>query len=299
MFTGLIERLGRVKSHSSDHSTITIQVLRREELTKYQSSLNPDPTSTAAKDDQGVLEFFNDMKEGDSISVDGVCLTVVEFSVDESSFDLNLAPETLSRSNLGSLKVDDLVNVERALSPSTRFGGHFVQGHVDRTGTIVSKTKDGDSIRMTIEFEEDSCESSKDGGVEEGTTKKATEYSKFLIPKGYITIDGISLTITGIENRESIRPGTTLKNRSTRVSIMLIPHTQLNVTLSLKSVASTVNLEFDMLVKTIINVIEYSLSDQLDRIINQALRSQLAQLGIQPSSSSTQDPIPPQPLELD
>jgi hypothetical protein len=79
---------------------------------------------------------------------------------------------------------------------------------------------------------------------------------------------------------------------------MLIPHTQLNVTLSLKSIASTVNLEFDMLVKTIINVIEYSLSDQLDRIINQALRSQLAQLGIQPSSS-TQDPIPQQPLELD
>jgi riboflavin synthase alpha subunit len=151
---------------------------------------------------------------------------------------------------------------------------------------------------MTIEYEEDSGESSKEGGVEEGTKKKATEYSKYLIPKGYITINGISLTITRIENKESIRPGTTLKNRSTRVSIMLIPHTQLNVTLSLKSIASTVNLEFDMLVKTIINVIEYSLRDQLNRIINQALRSQLAQLGIQPSSS-TQDPIPPQPLELD
>ncbi|OAV94480.1 riboflavin synthase, alpha subunit [Puccinia triticina 1-1 BBBD Race 1] len=297
MFTGLIERIGRVKSHSPNHDRIEIQVLRREELQRYQSSIVPNSTPPTEKD-VGVIAFFDDLRDGDSIAIDGVCLTVVKFSAIDSSFHLNLAPETLSRSNLGSLKVDDLVNVERALSPSTRIGGHFVQGHVDRTGRIVSKTKDEDSIRMTIEYEEDKWESANVRGAEEESKNKPQEYSKYLIPKGYITIDGISLTITGIEKAESsstTEAGAT-KNRTTRVSIMLIPHTQLNVTLSLKSVGSTVNLEFDMLVKTIVNVIEFSLIDQLDGIINRTLQSQLTKLGIQPPSPQE---AKPQPLELD
>ncbi|KNZ58460.1 riboflavin synthase, alpha subunit [Puccinia sorghi] len=298
MFTGLIERIGRVRSHSSNHDTITIQVLGREQLKKYQTSINSASTFTA--EEEGVEEFFANLRIGDSISIDGVCLTVVKFDLSDFSFDLNLAPETLSRSNLGSLKVDDLVNLERALSSSTRFGGHFVQGHVDRTGKVVSKTQDQDSIRMTIEFDQDQGDSSTEGG-EGGSKKQLQDHSKYLIPKGYITIDGISLTITSIEKPQpaltSVTAGVTA-NRKTKVSIMLIPHTQLNVTLSLKSIGSTVNLEFDMLVKTIVNVIEFSLVDQLDRIVNQALQSQLASLRLQ-SSSSQNTASTPTLLELD
>jgi len=299
MFTGLIERIGRVKSHSSNHDTITIQVLGREQLKKYQTSITSASTFTS-EEEEGVGEFFANLRIGDSISIDGVCLTVVKFDLLDFSFDLNLAPETLSRSNLGSLKVDDLVNLERALSSSTRFGGHFVQGHVDRTGKVVSKTQDQDSIRMTIEFEEDPGDSSTER-EEGGSKKKPPDHSKYLIPKGYITIDGISLTITSIEKPQpALTSGTAgpPANRKTKVSIMLIPHTQLNVTLSLKSIGSTVNLEFDMLVKTIVNVIEFSLVDQLDRIVNQALQSQLASLRLQ-SSSSQDTATTPALLELD
>ncbi|PLW20857.1 hypothetical protein PCANC_08255 [Puccinia coronata f. sp. avenae] len=293
MFTGLIERIGRVKSHSSNHDRITIQVLERNELKEYQASITSTSTSHA-EDEGGVQEFFTHLEIGDSIATDGVCLTVVNFDLSDFSFDLNLAPETLSRSNLGSLKVDNLVNLERALSSSTRFGGHFVQGHVDRTGKVVSKFKDQDSIRITIEFEEDERASAK-VGEDEGPTKQPQDHSKYLIPKGYITIDGISLTITSIEKLTNHDAGITT-NHKTQVSIMLIPHTQLNVTLSLKSIGSTVNLEFDMLVKTIVNVIEFSLINQLDRIVNQALKSQLATLRLQPSPSQNPDPAP---LELD
>ncbi|KAI7945671.1 hypothetical protein MJO29_012059 [Puccinia striiformis f. sp. tritici] len=289
MFTGLIERIGRVKSHSSNHDSITIQVLEPKQLSKYQASIT---SSTQEEEGEaGVGEFFDQLKIGDSIAIDGVCLTVVKFNTRDSSFDLNLAPETLSRSNLGTLKVDGLVNLERALSSSTRFGGHFVQGHVDRTGKVVSKTKDQDSIRMTIEFEEDD-----QSGVARGeeSEPKVVDHSKYLIPKGYITIDGISLTITSIEKVSKT------KNTTTRVSIMLIPHTQLNVTLSLKSMGDSVNLEFDMLVKTIVNVVEFSLVDQLERIVANALNSKLAALNLIPSSAADENSRHHElPLELD
>ncbi|KAH9455270.1 hypothetical protein Pst134EA_022744 [Puccinia striiformis f. sp. tritici] len=289
MFTGLIERIGRVKSHSSNHDSITIQVLEPKQLSKYQASIT---SSTQEEEGEaGVGEFFDQLKIGDSIAIDGVCLTVVKFDTRDSSFDLNLAPETLSRSNLGTLKVDGLVNLERALSSSTRFGGHFVQGHVDRTGKVVSKTKDQDSIRMTIEFEEDD-----QSGVARGeeSEPKVVDHSKYLIPKGYITIDGISLTITSIEKVSKT------KNTTTRVSIMLIPHTQLNVTLSLKSIGDSVNLEFDMLVKTIVNVVEFSLVDQLERIVANALNSKLAALNLIPSSAAAENSRHHElPLELD
>ncbi|KAI7942337.1 hypothetical protein MJO28_012364 [Puccinia striiformis f. sp. tritici] len=289
MFTGLIERIGRVKSHSSNHDSITIQVLEPKQLSKYQASIT---SSTQEEEGEaGVGEFFDQLKIGDSIAIDGVCLTVVKFDTRDSSFDLNLAPETLSRSNLGTLKVDGLVNLERALSSSTRFGGHFVQGHVDRTGKVVSKTKDQDSIRMTIEFEEDD-----QSGVARGeeSEPKVVDHSKYLIPKGYITIDGISLTITSIEKVSKT------KNTTTRVSIMLIPHTQLNVTLSLKSMGDSVNLEFDMLIKTIVNVVEFSLVDQLERIVANALNSKLAALNLIPSSAADENSLHHElPLELD
>lgn len=268
-----------MKAHSSNYDTISIELINQEDLVKYQSAL-PISASEDHQNNEHIgrnAEFFTDLKIGDSVSIDGVCLTVVQLDKSLLSFDVNLAPETLFRTNLGSLKVHDLVNLERALSSSTRFGGHFVQGHIDKTGKIVNKTQDKDSIRITIEYGQ-----TNDSNAE----FQEKGYSKYLIPKGYVTIDGISLTITSIDNQ----PTNTF-------SIMLIPHTQLNVTLSLKTIGSTVNLEFDMLVKSIVNVIEFSLKDQLERIVQQTFQSQIHLL--QHSKTPENNPSDPRNLSLD
>lgn len=265
MFTGLIERIGRVVAHSSNHDRLTIELIKDDddgrgvdssvEDDRGPSSINTD-TDTDIDTDTGAptrtteeVEFFRDLRIGDSVAIDGVCLTLVSLfhplsaSSPSTRFEVNLAPETLSRSNLGSLVLNDPVNLERALSPSTRFGGHFVQGHIDQTGTIVSKVADRDSIRMTIEY----------GGA---GSARSTDY---LIPKGYVTIDGISLTITSIDRLH------------TTFSIMLIPHTQAKVVLATKSIGQTVNIEFDMLVKSIVNVIDSNLDHRIRSIVQSCL----------------------------
>ncbi|MBW0538658.1 hypothetical protein O181_078373 [Austropuccinia psidii MF-1] len=226
MFTGLIEATGLLKSHGSEHSLITVEVIK---VGKYDKFLN---------------EFLKDVKDGDSISINGVCLTVIQLDSTSQTFSVNLAPETLSRSNLGKLQVNDKVNLERSLSSTTRFGGHFVQGHVDTIASIVSKEKDQDSLRFAFRFESPLAPNSP-------------SYSSYLIPKGYITIDGISLTLTNATQND--------------FSIMLIPHTQHLVTLTQKAVGDTVNIEFDMMVKTIVNVIENSLESNLERLIKKIM----------------------------
>jgi len=150
---------------------------------------------------------------GDSIAVDGVCLTVTRFK--ESRFEVGLAPETLSRTTLGKFVEGDRVNLERSLTPSSRMGGHFVQGHIDGTGTIVKKRPDGDSVWMEIEFD--------------------PEQMRYIVNKGFIAVDGISLTvIDAIENR---------------FSLMLVVYTQDHATLARKEVGDSVNIEVDILAK--------------------------------------------------
>jgi riboflavin synthase len=158
-------------------------------------------------------EVIKDAKIGDSISVNGTCLTVVEIKGFTMSFDLS--DETLRATNLGLLKPGGLVNLESSLRPDSKIGGHFVSGHVDGIGRIKSKTKIGDTFKLEIEVPE--------------------EILYFLIEKGSIAVDGISLTIVDI-----LKKGFT---------VIIIPHTAKLTTLGLKGTGDTVNIEVDMIGK--------------------------------------------------
>jgi len=151
---------------------------------------------------------------GCSIAVNGACMTAV--ALDGDLFTVNVAPESLSKTNLGILKAGDLVNVERSMKQSDRISGHCVQGHVDCTGPILDYKIDGDSLRVRI-------------GAEELIAKG------LIVPKGYICVDGASLTVVEV-NRDSF-------------TLMLIAHTQQVVTLPLKNVGDRVNLEADCMGK--------------------------------------------------
>jgi riboflavin synthase len=157
---------------------------------------------------------MKDMTEGASIAVNGVCLTAVDLRPD--SFAADLAPETLRRSNLGDLRAGSRVNLERPLSPTGRLSGHIVQGHVDDTGEFVSLEALGDenwwlNIRVPAELD------------------------AFLVFKGSIAIDGISLTIAALEGD--------------LLSVTIIPHTYRNTTLGGYRLGARLNLECDILAK--------------------------------------------------
>jgi riboflavin synthase len=150
---------------------------------------------------------------GDSLSVNGVCLTIADKKSDELSFDLS--DETLRSSNLGNLRKDDLVNLEPSLSPDSKIGGHFVTGHVDTVGTIRAKVKSGDMVKFEI-----------------GAPIQVTD---FLVGKGSVAVDGISLTVVDI-----LKDG---------FSLVIIPHTAKMTTLGFKGPGDTVNIEVDILGK--------------------------------------------------
>ncbi|KIJ54331.1 hypothetical protein M422DRAFT_25252 [Sphaerobolus stellatus SS14] len=198
MFTGLIELLGKVSAIVPLDST-------------ESGGGGWSMTVSEAK------EILADCHIGDSISINGTCVTVTEFT--EDSFKAGLAPETLEKTNLGQLKVGDYVNLERAMAAHVRFGGHFVQGHVDTTAKIVSKTPDENSIRFLFQLPEGS------------------NLLPYIIPKGYIAIDGTSLTVTSVSDAERT------------FGVMLIAHTQTKVILANKALGDTVNIEVDMLGK--------------------------------------------------
>ena len=187
MFTGIIEEIGKVQAiqHGGNSSFIKIQA-------------------------EKILE---DIHEGDSIAVNGVCLTVIEF--DKNNFRADVMNETLRRSSLGSLKNGSPVNLERAMPANGRFGGHIVSGHIDGTGTILSVKNDGIAVWYTI-----------------STTP---EIMRYIIEKGSIAIDGISLTVA--EVGDSI------------FSVSIIPHTSEKTILSYKKTGDIVNLENDIIGK--------------------------------------------------
>ena len=157
---------------------------------------------------------MSDMAEGASIAVNGVCLTAVDIRPD--SFAADLAPETLRRSNLGDLRPASRVNLERPLSPTGRLSGHIVQGHVDATGEFLALDSLGDEnwwLRIRV----------------------PADLDPFLVYKGSIAIDGISLTIAALE--------------SDVLSVTVIPHTYRNTTLSGYRIGARLNLECDVLAK--------------------------------------------------
>lgn len=187
MFTGIVETVGQVVNLLEQGGVLTM-------------------TLQAA-------EIASQVKIGDSVAVNGVCLTVVDFNSQE--FLVQLVPETLNRTNLGELKLHDEVNLETAAKPTTALGGHFVQGHIDTTTEIISIDAQGDAELITFK------------------TPKA--YSQYLVNKGYITIDGMSLTI--IEANDDC------------FTITLIPHTKAVTVSQHYQPGISVNIEVDILAK--------------------------------------------------
>lgn len=187
MFTGLIETTGKVK-----------EARRRGGM--LELAIEPEA--------QGF-----ELKPGDSVAVDGLCLTVVEWS--GSSFQVEVSPESLQRSTLGELRVGARVNLERALRLSDRLGGHLVQGHVDGVGRVEEKRPEGEFVRLEISAPE--------------------EILRYLVEKGSVAVDGISLTVNGVSGR--------------RFWVMLIPETLRRTTLGEKAVGRKVNLESDLIAK--------------------------------------------------
>ena len=183
MFTGITEELGKV------------------------SLLQPNKLVVKARK---VLEGTG---IGDSVSVNGACLTVVELGSDY--FGVEVVPETMRRTNLGLLKVGDEVNLERPLALGGRLGGHLVQGHVDERGKVVSLRPEGDAVVMRFQA--------------------PREVMRYVVVKGFIAIDGISLTVA--------------ERDETSFTVSVIPHTRQNTTLGKRRVGDTVNLEVDIIAK--------------------------------------------------
>jgi riboflavin synthase len=182
-----------------------------EEVGEVRRLLRHDAGARLEIDCRTVL---SDATPGVSIAVNGVCLTAVE--ADASHFSADLAPETLKRSNLGALQTGSLVNLERPLSLSTRLSGHMVQGHVDGTGELQLLEQLGDGnwwLRVGVPF----------------------DLNRYVIEKGSITLDGISLTIAGVG--EGV------------VSIAIIPHTYAATNLRTRKRGDRINIEVDLIAK--------------------------------------------------
>lgn len=159
---------------------------------------------------------FNDIREGESIAVQGVCLTVLTHVSDDLQFDVS--PETLARSTLGYLQPGDRVHLERALQVGERMGGHYVSGHVDTRAYLASKRALGDYVEISIAgFSE--CD------------------MLYLLPKGSIAVDGVSLTINAVEQGQ--------------VRLLLVPHTCTQTVLDHYVIGTEVNIEFDYLARLV------------------------------------------------
>lgn len=183
MFTGIVEEMGVIREKGNDFLVI---------------------------DARQVLE---DLKQGDSIAINGVCLTVTEFTKD--SFKVDIMTETLKLTNLNTLSIGDKVNLERAMRLGDRIGGHLVSGHIDGLGKIVDKVVEGENWIFEISV--------------------ATELSKYIIKKGSVAVEGISLTVAEVSVE--------------RFKICLIPHTLKETTLGKKNIGNLLNIEVDMIGK--------------------------------------------------
>lgn len=191
MFTGIIEDKGKVVRIQKDIDSSQLTIV--------------------------TPKIVSDAKLGDSIAVNGVCLTITNLTSEEMTVDV--MPETVKTTTIHTLKLGDIVNLERAMSANGRFGGHIVSGHVDGVGTIKSKRPVSNAVYIDIEVPKELIEN--------------------CIPKGSITIDGTSLTLFQVT--------------SNSVTISLIPHTYSETILGMKSVGDKVNIETDMLGKYVLH----------------------------------------------
>ncbi|OXR43582.1 Riboflavin synthase [Nocardia cerradoensis] len=197
MFTGIVEELGEIVAaeRSADAARLTIR----------------GATVTS------------DARHGDSIAVNGVCLTVVDV-VEGDSFTTDVMGETLNRSGIGKLDIGSKVNLERAAAVNSRLGGHIVQGHVDGTGVILSRTPSDNWEVVRISLPD--------------------SLARYVVEKGSITVDGISLTVSGLGVDEAGEPG-----HRDWFEVSLIPTTRELTTLGAAPAGTTVNLEVDVIAK--------------------------------------------------
>ena len=200
MFTGIVEEIGYL-------------------ITKKSGAQSASVTIAADK----ILE---DIQTGDSICVNGVCLTVTSFG--PNAFTADVMPETMRRTNLGQLHSQSPVNLERAMPQNGRFGGHIVSGHIDGTGVIQSIRREDNAVWYTI--------------------RTSPEILRYIIPKGSIAIDGVSLTAAEVSK--------------TYFRISMIPHTAANTALRQKKIGDTVNLENDRIGKYVEKLLGISRENQ-------------------------------------
>ena len=183
MFTGIVEEVGAVNSSGPGRLTVAASTVTRG------------------------------LEVSDSICVNGACLTVV--SCDDASFSVDVVPETLRRTNLGLLEAGDPVNLERSLSVEGRFGGHFVQGHVDATATIESITREDEALMVVFSAPQ--------------------SIMRYVVEKGFVSVDGVSLTVVNCDSRS--------------FAVTIVPYTRDNTTFGARAAGDTVNLEADVLAK--------------------------------------------------
>lgn len=204
MFTGIIEALGLVSRLERINSEWRLEI--------NTGSLN-----------------LGDVKIGDSISVNGCCLTVVSLGV--SSFSADVSNETLSCTSLSTLKSGSPTNLEKAMAASGRFGGHIVSGHVDGVGTLYSQKEDGQSRRLVFEA--------------------PSEISRYIAGKGSICVDGVSLTVNAVMNNQ--------------FSINVIPHTQKETIIGSYVEGQKVNLEVDLFARYLERLLDETGRNGLDK----------------------------------
>jgi riboflavin synthase len=193
MFTGIVEGVGEVAELKPTSAGFRLRV-----TTPFSTELAP----------------------GESLAVNGVCLTVV--SADADGVHMDVSPETIRVSSLGSLTRGSVVNLERSMRAEARIGGHFVQGHVDTTGTIEEVRRDGDSWWMTVKF--------------------PSTHAALVVRKGSIAVDGISLTVAGVDDK--------------RFDVQVIPFTWKHTNLRTVKVHDVVNLEFDLIGKYVLRAMD-------------------------------------------
>lgn len=195
MFTGIVEEIGKIQNVKRNTKSSVLAIKCKK--------------------------IFEDIHIGDSVSVNGVCLTVTTFN--NEIFTADVMNETLSRSSLGNLKKGSYVNLERAMSANGRFGGHIVSGHIDGTGKIIKIEKDDNAIWYTMTVEENLI--------------------KYIVEKGSIAIDGISLTVAKVNEKN--------------FSVSIIPHTAQETILSHRLVGDIVNIENDVIGKYVEKLITF------------------------------------------
>lgn len=203
MFTGIIEAIGEIKGMKGTEKGISLRI--------------------------SVLQSFGDIKIGDSIAVNGVCLTAK--TINGGTFSADVSSETISKTTFGKIKAGERVNLERALRLSDRLGGHIVTGHIDGIARLKEKRNEGESVRLSFSLDK--------------------ELLRYVISKGSIAIDGISLTVNEVEGDG--------------FSVNIIPHTAQNTTILGKKAGDEVNIEVDVIGKYVERLLGKGMESKINR----------------------------------